>query len=220
MVLDSALRSTILLHLQRFERVGAQHAAHPRSAVALTLVDAGPGAGLPGFAEPTHWSNDAALLLTRRARHLRRHPGQWALPGGKVDAGESAEQTALRELREEVGLHLTPEAVLGHLDDFVTRSGFVIEPVVVWAGAVSHLQPNPGEVDSVHRIPLTELLRPSAPILEPSSDDPDRPLLFMPLGDSWIASPTAALLYQFREVGLRGQSVRVAHYEQPLFARS
>jgi hypothetical protein len=46
----------------------------------------------------------------------------------------------------------------------------------------------------------------------------DRPVLRMPVGDSWIAAPTAAVLYQFREVAVQGRSTRVAHYEQPVFA--
>jgi 8-oxo-dGTP pyrophosphatase MutT (NUDIX family) len=159
------------------------------------------------------------VLLTRRAMHLRNHPGQWALPGGRVEPGESAADAALRELHEEVGLELGPEAVLGLLDDFPTRSGFAITPVVVWAGAVRNaLVPNPAEVASIHRVRLTELQRADAPLLEAIDDSP-HPVLRMPVGDGWVAAPTAALLFQFREVCLAGRATRVAHYEQPLFAR-
>ena len=188
------------------------------AAVAVPICEEGTGADLPGIAVPPGWSSRASLLLTRRASGLGNHSGQWALPGGRVDPGETAEQAALRELAEEVGLLLGPESVLGRLDDFPTRSGFVITPIVVWAGAARDLTPNPAEVARIHRIPLSEFLRPDAPMLETIADS-EHPVLRMPVGDSWIAAPTAAVLYQFREVCLLGRSTRVAHFEQPLFAR-
>lgn len=120
-------------------------------------------------------------------------------------------------MREEVGVHLDESAVLGYLDDFVARSGFVMTPVVVWGGPRIETVANPGEVASVHRIPLTEFLRKDAPLLDdlPGSQ---HPVLRMPVGADYIAAPTAALLYQFREVCLLGNKTRVAHYEQPSFA--
>jgi hypothetical protein len=119
---------------------------------------------------------------------------------------------------EEVGLQLDAGAVLGRLDDFATRSGFVITPVVVWAGAARQLVASPGEVASIHRIPLSEFLRPDAPRLE-AIEGSEHPVLRMPVGERWIAAPTAAVLYQFREVCIAGRHTRVAHFEQPLFAR-
>lgn len=216
--LDPALRDLLRQRLQAFALHGVPAAGH-RAAVALALLDEGWGAAFPGLPRPTAWSPAAAVLLTRRAMHLRNHPGQWALPGGRIEPGESAAAAALRELHEEVGLLLQPDAVLGQLDDFPTRSGFAITPIVVWAGPVSaSLVPNPAEVASIHRVPLTELLRSDAPLLEPIADSP-HPVLRMPIGTGWVAAPTAALLFQFREVCLAGRSTRVAHYEQPLFAR-
>jgi ADP-ribose pyrophosphatase YjhB (NUDIX family) len=134
-----------------------------------------------------------------------------------VDAGEEPEDTALRELAEEVGLELPRGNVIGRLDDFATRSRFVVTPVVVWAGPGVDLAPNPAEVESIHRIPVEELLREDAPLLEDTVDS-ERPILCMPVGDSFIAAPTAAFLYQFREVAILGNHTRVAHYDQPLFA--
>src|SRR5438105_12743718 len=83
------------------------------------------------------------FLLTRRAARLRRHAGQWALPGGRFEDGESAATAALRELAEEVGLTPGADAVLGLLDDYGTRSGFVITPVVVWGSTGVELAPDP-----------------------------------------------------------------------------
>jgi hypothetical protein len=108
--------------------------------------------------------------------------------------------------------------VLGRLDDFVTRSGCVITPVVVWAGSARALVANPDEVASIHRIPVREFMRPDAPWLDRERED-EEPVLRMPVGDSWIAAPTAAVLYQFRELCIAGRPTRVAHFEQPLFAR-
>ena len=189
----------------------------PRAAVAIAVVDEGHGAELAGLPAPAQWSARAALLLTRRSAALRKHAGQWALQGGRVDPGESPEQTALRELGEEVGLFVDPSAVLGRLDDFATRSGFVITPVVVWAGAAALLRPNPGEVASIHRIPCDEFLRGDAPLLE-TLPEHRHPVLRMPVGAGSIAAPTAAMLYQFREWCLLGRATRVAHFEQPQFA--
>lgn len=160
----------------------------------------------------------AALMLTKRSHHLRAHGGQWALPGGRIDAGETAEQAALRELHEEVNLLLDTSAILGTLDDYITRSGYVITPVVVWADVDDrHLQPNPDEVDSIHAITFTELCRDDSPNLE-SIPQSDRQVLSMNYQDDAIYAPTAASLYQFREVALYGLDTRVLHYDQPVFA--
>jgi len=219
MLLDDALRALIAGRLRQFEEQSLNVVpGSRRAAVALALIEEGSGAALPGIRSPATWSHDAAVLLTRRPAHMRNHPGQWALPGGSIDGDESPEQAALRELHEEVGLKLDDGAILGRLDDFVTRSGFAITPVVVWAGAARALVPNEAEVAGIHRIPVAEFMRADAPLLD-AIEDSEHPVLRMPVGDTWIAAPTAAFLYQFREVCIAGRMVRVAHFEQPLFAR-
>ena len=215
---DDALKNHIAGHLAGFERQAMTRAGLRRAAVALAIIDEGHGAELPGLPTLPDWSNAAALLLTRRSSRLRNHAGQWALPGGRMDVGESAEQAALRELNEEVGLNLDTRDVIGHLDDFATRSGFLISPVIVWAGAARQLVPNADEVESIHRIALTEFERADAPVFDYEGLG-DQPVLRMPVGTFYrIAAPTAAFIYQFREVCLRGLATRVAHYEQPGFA--
>ncbi|MBT2321873.1 CoA pyrophosphatase [Variovorax paradoxus] len=218
MLLDDTLRALITGRLQGFETLGLSAPSSKRAAVALALIEEGTGAALPGIPAPATWSRAAAVLLTRRALHLRNHPNQWALPGGAIDGAESPELAALRELHEEVGLHLDQLAILGRLDDFATRSGFVITPVVVWAGAARELVASEDEVASIHRIPLTEFMRADAPLLD-AIEDSVHPVLRMPVGDTWIAAPTAAFLYQFRELCIANRLTRVAHFEQPLFAR-
>jgi mutator protein MutT len=218
MLFDAPLRRLIEHHLGHFEVVAAPRGSQRAAAVALTVAEEGDGAQLAGFVPPAGWSRQAAVILTRRALGLGNHPGQWALPGGRIDPGETPEQAALRELREEIGLQLGPEAVIGRLDDFVTHSGFAITPVVMWGGAARNLVANPGEVASIHRVPLEEFMREDAPLLEPIADS-IHPVLRMPLKQHWVAAPTAAFIYQFREVCILGRPTRVAHFEQPLFAR-
>ncbi len=218
---DDSLRQQVADSLAAWPLHAPETSGLKLAAVALTITDEGPGCGLWGLQRADsprgHWSTQAALILTRRAKSLRGHAGQWALPGGRIDDGETPEQTALRELQEEVDLQLTPADVLGRLDTFITRSGYAITPVVVWGGAARQLKGNPAEVASIHRIPVKEFLRADSPILEPLEGS-EHPVLKMPVGDNWIAAPTAALIYQFREVCVLGRPTRVAHYEQPRFA--
>jgi 8-oxo-dGTP pyrophosphatase MutT (NUDIX family) len=175
-----------------------------RAAVAIALVEAGdPRSG-------------TALLLTLRAAGLRAHRGQWALPGGRCDEGETAAEAALRELDEELGLALGEDNVLGLLDDYPTRSGYLITPVVVWAGADAAMSPNPEEVASVHRIALGDIERADAFDFVAIPESTRRVIRFRHAG-RFIHAPTAALIYQFREV-LDGRDTRVAELEQPVFA--
>ncbi len=203
--------------LSSFTALPLETAGRRRAAVAVAVTEEGHGADVPGLPRHATWSDAPALLLTQRAAGLRSHAGQWAMPGGRVDAGETPEQAALRELAEEVGLALDAAAVLGRLDDYATRSGYVITPVVVWAGPARDVVANAAEVAAIHRIATRELLRDDAPLLN-QVRGAQHPVLRMPIGDTWIAAPTAAFLYQFREWCLCGRATRVAHFDQPAFA--
>jgi len=200
---DAALRARSRAHLTAFERRGLALDGRRPAAVALVLLPDETGR--------------ACFLITRRAKTLRDHAGQWALPGGRVDAGETAERAVFRELDEEVGLALGADAVLGVLDDYPTRSGFVITPLVLWADRVDTLVPNPDEVAGIFRIPLADLEGPDVPRFI-SIPESDRPVIQLPLLGQLIHAPTAALVYQMREVVVHGRSTRVDHLEQPVFA--
>ena len=200
---DLALLERARANLAAFDRRAAAVEGRKAAAVAVVLLPDHEGRG--------------CFLLTKRAQTLRAHKGQWALPGGRMDAGESPEGAALRELDEEVGLKLGAGAVLGLLDDYPTRSGFVITPVVFWADDPGALAPNPAEVARVHLVPLEDLDAPDVPrfVRIPESD---RPVIQLPLLGSLIHAPTAAVIYQMREVVSHGRPTRVDHLEQPVWA--
>ncbi len=203
---DRALRQSIHDNLHRFSPRALDFRQLRHAAVAVALVSVG------STAEP-------GVLLTERATGLNRHAGQFALPGGRVDAGERDDDAALRELAEELGIHADRSAILGRLDDFATRSGFRIRPFVLWLEDSSSLRLDPVEVAACYRVPLTELESPDIPILRCVAHS-EHPVLsaHLPSVGQEIFAPTAAMLYQFREVALAGRDTRVSHFEQPRFA--
>jgi len=203
---DHATRRNIAARCAAFARLPASEPAPAlkRAAVSIALVEAG------------DVTDETALLLTLRAEGLRAHSGQWALPGGRCDEGETPVKAALRELHEELGLELGPEDVLGLLDDYPTRSGYLITPVVVWAGTNAAMSPNSDEVASVHRIGLADIEQADAFDFTAIPESTRRVIRFRHAGQ-FIHAPTAALIYQFREV-LGGRATRVAELEQPVFA--
>jgi 8-oxo-dGTP pyrophosphatase MutT (NUDIX family) len=194
-------REGIAANLGRFTRVAVPLGGRKPASVAVCVAQA--EAGL-------------SLLITRRAATMRNHAGQWALPGGRRDPGETVIGAALRELREETGVVAAPDAVLGQLDDYVTRSGYVMSPVVVWVGPIGPDLSGPAaEVAQIHVIPLADFDVPPRLIRIPESD---HPVIQLPLLGGYLHAPTAAIVYQFCQVGLHGLGTRVAHFEQPVFA--
>jgi 8-oxo-dGTP pyrophosphatase MutT (NUDIX family) len=233
---DTTLRDRMVANLAAHDRLELALDERRHAAVAVVIVDSdatrdgddplpaedwdmtrvpGDTAGLDGTVEGV--AGGASFLLCRRASGLRLHAAQWALPGGRLDAGERPVDAALRELDEELGVTLDESAVLGLLDDYPTRSGYVITPVVVWGGDPA-LVPDPGEVLAAYRIGLHELCRSDSPrfVTIPESE---RPVVQVPLGRDLIHAPTGAVLVQFRWVALEGRlNERVDHLEQPVFA--
>lgn len=231
----TALRDTLTTNLANHHVAVIPDDERRRAAVAIVVVDSvlgtedsheftdedmdaipGDTAGFDGRIEGV--GGGAAFLLCRRAAKMNRHAGQWALPGGRIDAGETVEFAALREVEEELGVILDSSQILGRLDDYGTRSGFVITPIVVWGGALGSLAPDPREVANVLRIGLHELCRPDSPRFV-SIPESGRPVVQLPIGRDLIHAPTGAVLLQFRWVAVEGRAdARVNEFEQPVFA--
>ena len=199
-MVEPTARDSITAALAGLDRQAVPLEGRRPAAVAVAIVDDG---------------EELAVLLTRRAARMRAHAGQWAFPGGRADDGETTVAAALREMDEELGLRCAEGDVLGLLDDYATRSGYVITPVVVWCGRIPALTPNPAEVASVHLVRFSELDVEPRFVTIPESP---APVIQIPLFGDYIHAPTAALLHQFREVALHARLTRVAHYEQPVFA--
>ncbi|MEW5809282.1 MAG: CoA pyrophosphatase [Actinomycetota bacterium] len=233
-VYDEALRDRIQDNLAGHQRRTVSDPAKRRAAVAVVLVDSVVGEDRVDPAPVDDWiagrpmpedldgrmvdvSGGAAFLLCRRTSRLSTHAAQWALPGGRLDPGETAVDAALRELDEEVGVRLPESAVLGELDDYPTRSGYVITPVVVWGGGRLELRPAPDEVVAVYRVGLHQLLRADSPRYISIPESP-RPVVQIPLGNDLIHAPTGAVLLQLRWLGLEGRGDPVDDLEQPVFA--
>lgn len=200
---DDRLRAQITENLDAHRRFAELDPSLQPAAVAVAIV--------------ANAAGEACFVITRRVSTLRNHSGQWALPGGRIDEGEDPAGAALRELDEEVSLRCRRDRVLGLLDDYPTRSGFRITPVVVWAGQDVALRPNPLEVAEVYRVPITSLDAPGIPKLF-DIEQSNRPVLSVRILGQDIFAPTAAVVFQFREVAIHGRETRVADYDQPLFA--
>jgi len=200
---DDELRTRIALNLGRLPAAPPRVHALKHAAVCLIVTEA--EAGGP------------ALILTLRPASMNRHANQFAFPGGRMDAGESAIDTALRETREEIGLALAADAIIGRLDDYPTRSGYLITPLVAWVPHAHGMRANPDEVAEIFRVPFADIGRPGSPEFF-SIPESDRPVIRYPLLGTQIHAPTAALLYQFMEVAVHGRDTRVAHLEQPVWA--
>ncbi|MGC2655696.1 MAG: CoA pyrophosphatase [Mycobacterium sp.] len=232
---DDVLRQRIRRHLAGHDRRTVSDPTKRHAAVAVVLVDSETGEDRVDPAPVDDWiagrpmpeagldgrmvdvSGGAAFLLCRRASRLNAHPAQWALPGGRLDPGETAVDAALRELHEEVDIDLVDPDVLGLLDDYPTRSGYVITPVVLWGGGRLDPRPALDEVVAVYRVGLHQLQRADSPRFITIPESP-RPVVQIPLGNDLIHAPTGAVLLQLRWLGLEGRYNPVTELEQPVFA--
>ena len=144
------------------------HAALSRAAQPSSDYDLNPEATPPGtLLRPAgvlaaFHADDGRLVLTKRASGLRHHPGQIALPGGKVDPGDAdATATALREAHEEIGLRADGLRVLGSLPPHRTVTGFSVTPVLAVIDGAFDPVPEAGEVDEVFTLPFAHVADPT-----------------------------------------------------------
>jgi 8-oxo-dGTP pyrophosphatase MutT (NUDIX family) len=200
MVSFDGLRERISANLNAFERLPGVGEGLKAAAVAIAVT--ADEEGRPAF------------FLTRRSPRLNAHSGQWALPGGRLDPGEDAITAALREMDEEIGVRVAPDHVLGVLDDYVTRSGYCMTPVVVWAGPDVEAVANPSEVAQIFRIPLADTLEDRF-VEMLAVDGSEHPMIRLHIADRHMHAPTGAVIYQFREVALAGRQTRVADLLAP-----
>jgi len=189
------IRQTVAENLRRFERRSSTLSQTP-AAVAIVIM----------------LERDVPVVpIFQRPASMSMHASQMAIPGGRLHEGEDVEACALRELGEELGLTLQEGDVLGMLDDFDTRSGFTITPVVVWSGAdPKTLRPSADEVARLFLVTAAQL---RSAVEATSLLPPERFSLRLP--EVEVFAPTAAMLYQFSEVALDGRSCRVADFHQP-----
>ena len=113
LTVDDQLRQHITENLKRLDTRSIDIANKKHAAVSLTIINRQIDANIGNIPFEPSDIDQAALILTIRTSRLRHHAGQRVFPGGRIDAGETPEQTALRELQEEVGLQIDPEYILG-----------------------------------------------------------------------------------------------------------
>lgn len=113
---------------------------------------------LIGFVER---SNGLNIIFTKRASHLRHHPGQISFPGGKVESSDpSLEFTAVREAEEEIGIDQHSIQIVGALPPLPTISQFLVTPVVALIDANYQSQIDTNEVELLFEAPASFILNP------------------------------------------------------------
>jgi len=152
---------------------------------------------IPLINHPQH----TTVLLTRRTEHLSHHPGQVSFPGGHSDPGDgSPEETAMRETEEETGIDRSHIDIIGRLDDYETRTGFRITPVVAMVSPPFDVKPDPHEVAAVFEVPLSFLLDPANHQRHAREfEGTKRQFFAMPYKDHFIWGATAGMLINLYE---------------------
>ena len=140
--------------------------------------------------------NSITLLFTIRNKDLANHPGQVSFPGGQIDnSDETPEGTALREIKEEVGIDKKNIKVIGSLDYYETRTGFSVAPIVGFIYPPFTVEPNPREVAEVFEVPLSFLMNPENHVRHQKTFKGEiREFYAMPYNDYFIWGATAGMI--------------------------
>ena len=170
-------------------------AFQPDHVLRQPLENVRPSAVLVGLFES---SNGVEAILTRRSQNLTNHRGEISFPGGRLDAGESVLQAALRETQEEIGLSPEDVEVVGELNSMATVvSNSHIVPIVGRYRTPPKLHAVNDEVDRVFSVPLSELVRTDTYSQEHwIFDDREFQINFFYLDDETIWGATARILFQ------------------------
>ncbi|WP_100657395.1 CoA pyrophosphatase [Alteromonas flava] len=136
------------------------------------------------------------LLLTRRATHLRHHPGQISFPGGRQEDDDTdAIAAALRETHEEIGIPPQQVNIIGQLPDYRTISGYVMQPVIGFVPPGIDLTLDENEVCNAFEVPLEHVLNKENYLIHwVNRQQRNMPVYFIPYGDLYIWGATAAIL--------------------------
>ncbi len=145
---------------------------------------------------------ELTVLFTQRTAHLAHHAGQVSFPGGHLEPNDGGpEETALRETEEEIGLHRSQVTVIGHLDTYITRTGFIVTPVVGIVDPPFDIRPDPHEVADVFEVPLAFLLDPdNHQRCNAEFEGVVRYFYAMPYGERYIWGATAGMLVNLYEI--------------------
>ena len=115
------------------------------------------------------YGNEPIVVMTEKPKDMKFHAGEISFPGGKLDSDDSdLLETALRETREEIGLSISKDQVIGQLDPVITlNSGFLILPFIAIVDNIPSLSAN-AEVEKIFHIPLESFLKTEAKDPDPS----------------------------------------------------
>lgn len=149
------------------------------------------------------------VLFTRRTSHLAHHAGQISFPGGHIEPDdESPRDTALRETEEEIGIPREQITIIGHLDTYVTRTGFVVTPVVGVIAPPLVLNPDPQEVAEVFEVPLAFFMdAANHQYCSAEFDGQVRHFYAMPYRSYYIWGATAGMLKNFYDIVMAEQDL-------------
>ncbi|MBI36797.1 MAG: CoA pyrophosphatase [Alphaproteobacteria bacterium] len=151
--------------------------------------------------------NGYSVLLTRRSMGLSKHAGQISFPGGRIDSFDAnPAMAALREVEEEIGVKPDYIDIIGEMDPYQVRTGFIVFPIVGFISNGFELKINPKEVEEVFEVPLSFILDPKNHHRQGRVFNGAMSYFYvLPYQNKYIWGATAAMLVNLYKI-LAGQS--------------